>query len=171
MHIFLTGAKRIGKSTLLNEILAAFTGQLGGFRTVRVNTYLPDQYTVHLIQPNGCQKATEENLLFVCGKSNADTALRFQLLGCRALKESADADLLVMDELGPHEAEASAFQNAVWSAVEGDVPILGVLQKADSDLLKKIAKHPKVLLLEVTEENRNDLAKQIPEWIKILRKR
>ncbi len=171
MHIFITGAKRIGKSTLLNAILSAYSGRVGGFRTVRCNTFLPGQYTVHLFHPDEAQEPTQENLLFVCGRKATDTAQRFEQLGCQVLRQSIDADLLLMDELGPNEAEAEGFQRTVWAAVEGNTPILGVLQKADSPLLEKIARHPNVHLLEVTEDNRDDLSQRLPKWINILTKR
>ncbi len=171
MHIFITGSKRVGKSTLLNAILAEYSGKLGGFRTVRLNTCLPGQYTVHLFHPDGLQEATQENLLFVCGRKGTDTAQRFERLGCQALLRSIDADLLLMDELGPNEAGAEGFQKAVWAAVEGNIPILGVLQKADSTFLARIAQHPNVHLLEVTEDNRDEFSRRIPEWIHILTKR
>ncbi len=171
MHVFLTGPKQVGKSTLLNAILASFSGKLGGFRTVRLHSYLPGHYTVHLFSPHEEPKPTEENLLFVCGKPGADTIDRFERLGCAALRSSVEADLLLMDELGPHETEAAGFQEAVWNAVEGEIPVLGVLQEADSAFLKKIARHPNVFLLHVTEENRDALAERIPEYRNILRKR
>ncbi len=171
MHLFLTGEKRVGKSTLLGEILKAFPGSLGGFRTVRLNTFLPGQYSVHLFHPQDAQNPTAENLLFVCEQKTPDTLSRFEVLGCRALDQSKGAELLLMDELGPHEWEAAAFQRAVWSAIEADTPILGVLQKAPVPFLEAISRHPKVALLEVTEENRDTLAQRIPEFLNILTKR
>lgn len=69
---------------------------------------------------------------FFCGSTGADVARRFHLLGCAALDAKNDIGLLVMDELGLHEENVSEFYQAVRSALEGDVPILGVLQEADS---------------------------------------
>ena len=63
-----------------------------------------------------------------------------------------------MDELGPAEARAEAFQAMVQKVLEGSVPVYGVLQKADSPLYRMIAAHPNVCLLEVTAENRDALA-------------
>ncbi len=171
MHIFITGAKGVGKSTLLNAIAQAHCGTVGGFRTVRKDTFLPGQYTVHLFRPGQMQEPTRENLLFVCRAKAPDTAERFDQLGCQALRQSADADLLLMDELGPNEAGAEGFQRAVWAAVEGNTPVLGVLQKADAPFLEKIARHPRVHLLELTEDNREAISRRIPEWIDILGKR
>ena len=47
-HIFLTGKKQIGKSTLLQKILKNYQGTADGFLTVRTKEYLGDQYSVHM---------------------------------------------------------------------------------------------------------------------------
>ena len=74
--------------------------------------------------------------------------------------------LLMMDELGPHEAEAVRFQAAVFRALDGDIPILGVLQQAESEFLHRIARHPQVTVLTVTEENRDALLPELLRWWK-----
>ena len=60
-----------------------------------------------------------------------------------------------MDELGAAEAGAEAFRTAILQALEGDIPILGVLQKADTELFHLVAEHPRVRLVEVRKENRD----------------
>ncbi len=69
-----------------------------------------------------------------------------------------------MDELGPHEAQAVRFQAAVFRALEGGTPILGVLQQADSDFLRRVACHPQVTVLTVTEANRDSLGAALRHW-------
>ncbi len=166
MHLFLTGPRGAGKSTLLNAVAEAFSGKTGGFRTVQLNTYLPDTYTVHMFLPGRAQAPSQENLLFVCGRKK-DDADRFDRLGCQALTQKAD--LLLMDELGPHEAEAAAFQKAVLTALEGDTPVLGVLQEGEYPFGETIAGHKNVALIRLTEENRQELHRQIPALCAILK--
>ena len=101
---------------------------------------------------------TEENLLFLCGEENAHTAERFDRLGCAALRRSCGADLIVMDELGPHEAEAAAFRAAVLEALCGGVPVFGVLQAPAAAFWPEIVGCPEAEIVEVSEENRNDEA-------------
>ena len=149
-HLFLTGEKHIGKSTLLRALLAQKCGTPGGFLTVR--TLVNDaQYGVYLLRPG--EVPNDNNFLFLCGHT-ADPQ-RFNELGCAALR--VPADYILMDELGPNEALASDFQAAVLTALDGPVPIYGVLQKADSPFLQAIAAHPDVLVIEVTLENRDAL--------------
>ena len=49
-HIFLTGKKHIGKSTLIQKILDDYKKTSDGFLTVRTKNYLKDQYSVHMYQ-------------------------------------------------------------------------------------------------------------------------
>ena len=49
-HIFLTGEKQIGKSTILQKVLREYEKSVGGFYTVRTNEFLGNQYSVHLLK-------------------------------------------------------------------------------------------------------------------------
>lgn len=153
-HVFLTGLKQVGKSTLCRKILRRCGGTVGGFFTVRTNEFLQNAYSVHLFSAAAEQVPTADNLLFVCGKADAATAQRFERLGCCALQSSAASTWIVLDELGPHEAEATLFRQRVCKLLDGTIPVLGVLQAPASLFWPEIVSHPNVRLLEITEENR-----------------
>ena len=108
-HLFLTGEKGVGKSTLARHLLAGHTPC--GFRTVRV-TGVMDRPSVHLLPAVGGE-ATADNLLFYCGECDA---ARFDTLGTAALSQRY-GDVLLMDELGPAESQAAAFCGAVLAAL------------------------------------------------------
>ena len=65
-HLFLTGEKGVGKSTLIDRLLSRFPGRVGGFRTRRVDTVRPGEATVHLLRVSGGEQPGEGNLLFSC---------------------------------------------------------------------------------------------------------
>ena len=50
---------------------------------------------------------------------------------------------------------------AVLAALDGDKPVYGVLQQADSEFLGRVAAHPRVRVVTVTEENRDRLRQQL----------
>lgn len=155
-HIFLTGQKQVGKSTLLRKILDRYSSSVGGFVTVRTDAYLKDNYSVH-IYPIGAESIPgENNLLFVCRKSNERIAERFDYLGCEILSKCTNSSLIVMDELGTHEADAALFHAAVLGLLDGNIPILGVLQAPAESFWPDIVQHPDVQVIEVNEHNRND---------------
>ena len=117
---------------------------------------------MYLLRADAGKAPDAENFLFRCG-CGGDPG-RFDALGCAALADTEGRSLLVMDELGPHEAQAVRFQAAVFRALEGKIPILGVLQQADSDFLRRIAGHPRVTVLTVTEDNRGSLGAELLRW-------
>lgn len=156
-HIFLTGEKQIGKSTLLQKLLASTQKEYGGFFTKRILSAEDGLFYTHLLRPG--ELPCPDNVLFCCNGPNPyDPVERFEVLGCAALCASAGCPLIVMDELGPHEETAFRFQEKVLELLDGQVPILGVLQKAESPFLQKIAAHPSVRIITVNKENRSSLS-------------
>ncbi len=148
-HLFLTGEKGVGKSTLIDYLLTGRTPC--GFRTRRVEGVL-SRPSVHLLTVPDTTP-TADNLLFYCGAYSPE---RFDTLGVAAL-ENRGGDVLLMDELGPAESGAEKFTAAVLAALDGELPILGVLQQADTPFLRAVARHPRVRLVTVTPQNRDVL--------------
>ena len=66
MHLFLTGEKRVGKSTVVKRLLAELPLALGGFYTVRTETLDPSQPSVHMLHAGGDDVPSADNLLFYC---------------------------------------------------------------------------------------------------------
>lgn len=168
-HVFLTGPKQIGKSTLLRKVLARYPGRVEGFRTIKTKEYLIDQYSVHLCPMGETFFPDKNNLLFVCGKTDAGTIARFNRLGHTLRSQSNGASLLVMDELGPNETHATAFHNAILTLLNGSVPVFGVLQAPAASYWPDIVQHPAVQIIEVTASNRDD-AQLFEEILSILKK-
>lgn len=154
-HLFLTGEKGVGKSTLLQKALGGYPGRVGGLRTLRTDAWCPGGWSVHLFGPGEEPVPSADNLLFICGGPQEDTPARFDRLGCRALQRSAGCSLLVLDELGPHEARAAVFRRAVLELLDGDAPILGVLQAPAAAFWPELLRHPQATLLEITRQNRD----------------
>ena len=154
-HLFLTGPKQIGKSTVLRKLLQDRKEKIGGFRTVRIP--LEDGASIHMVAPTETEY-TDENRIFSRRKGvlYIDPA-DFDRIGCGLLAASCDCDLILMDELGPNEANSEAFRRAVWNTLDGEMPVYGVLQVADSDFLDAVASRPDVQVIVVSEENRDNM--------------
>jgi len=160
MHIFLTGGRQVGKSTLINRILAELPEmRLTGFRTVTGPGPEGTFGNVYLV-PAGQEPAflPERMVGTRCGARRSITAVPevFDDFGVACVE--ADGALVLMDEIGRMEREASCFLSAVLRRLDGDIPVLGVLQyDSEIPLAKEIRKHPKVHVVEVTPENRDEL--------------
>ena len=154
-HLFLTGPKQIGKSTVLRKLLQDRKVKIGGFRTVRIP--LEDGASIHMVAPSETEY-TDENRIFSRRKGGLyiDPS-DFDRIGCGLLADTGDCDLILMDELGPNEANSEKFRQAVWNTLDGEKSVYGVLQVADSDFLDAVAARPDVQVITISLENRDSM--------------
>lgn len=155
-HIFLTGKKHIGKSTLIKKILDNYKGTVDGFLTIRTKDYLGDHYSVHMCHLKDNEIPNEQNLLFLCGKADENATDIFNHLGCSVLSKCSNCSLIIMDELGPHEADAALFREKVLHLLDGEIPVLGILQEPADSSWPEITNHPSVEIISISEDNRDD---------------
>ena len=159
VHVFLTGEKQVGKSTLVSAVLASAGLKYGGLRSISVFDENNDR-NVYLVPANG-ENRESAVLAGVC--SNRHITERhpevFDDVGCRLLEFDDDTKLVVIDEIGNMERDAERYSDRILELLDrNDIRILGVLQKkANSHLAEAIRKHPNVRIIEVTEENRDKL--------------
>ena len=153
-HLFLTGCKQVGKSTVLRKLLEN-RGEPAGFRTLRIPN--AEGCSVHMFAP-GEREFTEANRVFYKKKGVLHLNIEdFDRIGCDLLEKSRGAGVILMDELGPAEVNAQAFCRAVWETLNEADHVYGVLQAAETDFLDQVAAREDVLVVTVTEENRDQL--------------
>lgn len=164
MHIFLTGDVQVGKSTVIQKTVSALDFSLGGFRSgFGPNRGQPDR-RVYLWDAGG-EPVYDEGHVVVRFTGHAPEVLidRFNTLGVDTLRRARQrqADLILMDECGRFEGQAAAFQAEIFAALDGTIPVLGVVRQGFHGWLDDLRRHPKVTLLPVTVHNRNVLPDQI----------
>jgi nucleoside-triphosphatase THEP1 len=89
----------------------------------------------------------------------------FDTKGSEILDGSGKRDIIIMDELGRLETKALLFQESVMRCISGKAPALGVIKPERTEFLDRIRDIPDILILEVTEKNRDALlARLLEEW-------
>lgn len=154
MPLFLTGERRVGKSTALRRALAQTSLRAGGLMTDFGPTRDLEARELYLL-PYG--PSADFGGAAVCarmdGRGRTAYPGVFDTVGVRLLREAAAdpaVDLIVIDELGFLEAEASAFRAEVLRLLAGEKPVAGVVRAG----LGVWAGAPLGDLWEVTKENR-----------------
>jgi len=162
--IFVTGRPGIGKTSVLLRAVDAL--KMRGYRVggmisrevreggVRMGFEIVDFYTgrrgwlAHVNQPTGPQVSK-----YRVNLSDLDT------VGAKSIRDAAaNADIVVVDEIGPMELFSTAFKEAVFQAVKSDKPLLGTIHfKARDPLITAIKTRKDAEILEVTFENRGSL--------------
>ena len=160
MHIFLQGPKKIGKSTVIRKTLDILTSdaqlRLGGFFTWNGGNDDPHIYMrpARSGKEDGAFRLASYD--FVNGGIISNIQA-FELDGVRILADHADAELIIMDELGYLERNAPVFRRAVLDILAGDIPVFGVLRQGDVPWHLEIKQNPLVTIFEVNEKNRDGL--------------
>jgi len=159
-NVFLTGAIRSGKTTAVNVALDRLRPwKIGGFRTIKSSTTIPEALGVVYIVPVVGSAALDRNhLVGIRWGDNKFTAIAeaFETSGCAILASAPpDADIIIMDELGVMEQDARHFCAAVLALLDGEIPLLGVIKPQASPLLDAIRSHGKSKVIELNEDNRD----------------
>ena len=162
--IFVTGRPGIGKTSVLLRAVNGLKNrgyEIGGMISrdvreggVRVGFEIMDFSTgqrgwlAHINQPTGPKISKYRvNLtdLDAIGVNSILDAIR-------------NADIIIVDEIGPMELFSSAFRDAVVQAVESNKPVLGTIHFGLRDsLVNSIKKREDAEIFEVTYENRETL--------------
>ena len=164
MHIFLTGNVQVGKSTVLQRVLSLLDGKVGGFCSGFDHERAKADRWLYMWDA-ACPPAKDEAHRIVRFTDDKPEVFLQQIdeIGGGALRRAREGgvQLIVMDECGRLERHAEGFKQEVLAALDGNIPILGVVRQGYSGWLDQIRNHPKVTLLTVTEENRETLYEQI----------
>ena len=158
MNIFLFGGKGVGKSFAIDRALESLGLPASGFRTFfRGDRSLPDR---RLIITN--VKTSEELTAVSFFENTPDVNTEaFDFFGAAALAYYDDTAFILMDELGLFESGACAFRAAVFSSLDSQVPVLGVVRENAHFWLDALRSRPDTLLLQITYENRDRIPDEI----------
>lgn len=159
-NIFLTGGKRIGKSTIIGKIISDIDLKIGGYMTerqvsdhsrtftIRSLSNKEEKYTIARVDDRSLEKEVYmENFQYQLPKM-----LDRDLKNC---------DFLVLDELGFMENDIQAFTSKIYEILDSDKFIFGVVKDHDCEFLNKIRSRNDVKIIEITRENRDWIGEKI----------
>jgi nucleoside-triphosphatase len=169
---FVTGQPGIGKTTIILKTVDALKNmefKVGGMlsrevceKGTRVGFEIVDFGTekrgwlAHVNQPEGPQVSK-----YRVNLRDLDN------IGAGSIRNAVtDAQIVVVDEIGPMELHSSAFKEAVAQAVNSDKPLLGVIhQRARDPLIEQLRKRGDAEIVEATFGNRTNLHNLLIERI------
>ena len=161
MHVFLCGDKHVGKSTLIKKILEKAPWEYEGL--LSYSQFINGDRHVFLKSVTG----GEEGVLCGICSNHHITERRpevFDLIGSEILGRATLAgSVVVIDEIGSMERDASIFSACVRDLVNSQAPLVfGVLQDmSQTDLAKWLRSRDNIIWYRVTEQNRNSLVEEI----------
>ncbi len=159
-HILISGERGVGKSTLIQRLLAKNIRPVYGFVTKRLAADETGFHPIY-IHPAGAPERTygDANRIGVCNSKEREVALEvFDTLGAQYIFDARPGGIIVMDELGFMEARAEAFVQAVFRALDGSIPVVAAVKdRFDVPFLNEVRAHPNGRVYRIDAENRDAL--------------
>jgi len=165
--VLLSGRPGVGKTTLIKKVIAALPGRCGGFYTqeMREAGRRLGFEIITLDGQRGILAHVDAPGLPRVGKygvcvENVNTVAVPAL--CRAV---AEADYVVMDEIGKMELLSDAFRRAVLQAVQSPKMVLGTVMWQAHPWADALKRRPGVTVVLVTLANRERLLDSIVQLL------
>lgn len=158
----LTGRPRVGKTTIIKEVVKCLPGRAGGFYTEEIQKRGQRQgfRIVTLDGQVGILAHVNVRTRYRVSKYGVDLA-SLERVGVTAIRHAMVAsDCVVIDEIGKMELFSAAFREAVLAAIESEKLVIGTIMLRSHPWADAIKAHPQVTLIEITKANR-DMAVQL----------
>ena len=163
MNLLITGRPGIGKTTVIERVVAALPpGEASGFFTREV--LVRGVRRGFAIQTLDGRRATLADVRFRDGPRVGRYGVRVDDLddvAVPALAPRRGVRLLVVDEIGKMEVLSPRFCEAVRVALDSRLPVLGTIARQGGGFMDKVRTRKDVTILEVTRENRDGLPARI----------
>jgi nucleoside-triphosphatase len=157
--LLITGAPGAGKTTLIRAVIAESPLRAGGFVTDEIREH-GERVGFRLSTLDGRTgilahvKAVKGPRV---GRYHVDVPA-LEAVGVAALlTATAEADLIVVDEIGKMELCSPRFVPALEAALASRKPVLGTVLQAPHPWIDGLKRRPRVELYRLTERNRGDL--------------
>ena len=157
-NILVTGPPRCGKSTLIERVVGRIQKPMTGFFTQEVReTGKRVGFTITTLDgKKGVLAHQEIKSRFRVGKygvnlDHIDLVAVPSMIPCKA-----DA-IVVIDEIGKMECFSPLFRQTLVKVLDSENPVLGSIAMKGGKFIQKVREREDVLLVHVTEKNRDEL--------------
>ena len=155
--ILLMGRPRVGKTTIIKELVKRLPGRVGGFYTEEIRERGQRQgfRIVTLDGQEGTLAHVDVRSRYQVSRYGVDL-VSLERVGVTAIQHAiAVNDCVVIDEIGKMELFSAAFREAVLVAIESEKFVLGTIMLRSHPWADAVKAHPRVNLIKITEANRD----------------
>ncbi len=159
-NILVTGPPRCGKSTLIERVIARIQKPLTGFftREMREGGQRVGFSISTLDGKKGVLAHQEIKSRFRVGKYGVNLD-HIDQIAVPSMLPAKVVEIVVIDEIGKMECFSPLFRQTLMKILDSENPVLGSIAMKGSKFIQKVKEREDVLLVHVTEKNRDELVK------------
>ena len=158
MNILVTGPPRCGKSTLIERVVGKLQKPMTGFftREMRQGGKRVGFSITTLDGKEGVLAHQDTKSRFRVGKYGVNLDHIDQIAVPSMVPAKAD-EIVVIDEIGKMECFSFLFRQTLVKVLDSDNSVIGSIALKGDKFIQKIREREDVLLVHVTEKNRDEL--------------
>jgi len=166
--ILLTGRPGVGKTTIIKSIADRLGDAAGGFYTAEIREGGRRRGFKIVTLAGAVGILSHVDIKGPPRVSRYGVNLRdLEHVGVAALRRAiAEADCVVVDEIGKMELFSERFRDAVMEAMQSDRAMVGTVMQGSNRWVDELKNLPEVTILEVTEANREGMAQRVLDLIR-----
>ena len=159
LHIVIEGKKGAGKTTLIDRLINETDRRICGYRTRILETDAEGYRHVYMYPADKTDSTVPQEVGITRRKVISVNDQVFDDLGVKLLSDVSGDGLIVMDEIGYMETDAEHFCRKVIETFDGDIPVIAAIKVSEKEYryLQLIKDHPKIYLLRLNEDNREEV--------------
>lgn len=168
-NVLITGAPGVGKTTIIKRAVRRLGDRAGGFFVEEVR---------EAGRRRGFRLVTLDNRQGVLADLGSDSPHRvgeyglelttLEDIGVGALRAAlGSGKVIVVDEIGPMEAQSELFVETVKQCLDSKYPVLGTIERQSHPFLDAIRARTDTMVIEVTKGNRDQLLDRIFAGMKL----
>jgi nucleoside-triphosphatase len=161
--ILLTGRPGVGKTTIIKQIAERLGDSAGGFYTTEIREG-GRRLGFKIVTLDGREGVLSHvDIKRPPRVSKYGVNLRdLEEIGVAALRRAvAEAQWVVVDEIGKMELFSEAFRAAIVEAIESDAVVVGTVMSSRNAWVDRVKNLPQVTVLQVTTANRDQMAQRV----------
>lgn len=160
-HILITGAKGVGKSTLIRKLLQHLGQPAYGFCSQKEQRNKDGYFPVYIHELSVPRHYTRENLIGLCKENGSQPFPEAFDRFAKKLYGLPKDGILLFDELGLLESNAPEFQKAVLFHLAGEQRVIAAVRNKPSPFLDRVRSLENCAVYRIDAENRNVVLLQI----------
>jgi nucleoside-triphosphatase THEP1 len=166
-NIFVTGPPRCGKSTLIQRVVGRIQKPMTGFftREIREGDRRVGFSITTLDGKKGVLAHQDTRSRFRVGKYGVNLDHIDQIAVPSMLPGKVD-EIVVIDEIGKMECFSPLFRQTLVKVLDSENPVIGSIAVKGDKFIQRVKKREDVLLVHVTEKNRDELV-DFPQFYEI----
>lgn len=178
--IFITGEKRVGKSSLVKKQIEPYREVISGFFTQRIfgefdnscdfrmiDFSSEEAYCLEIhgaaegiIRPDVFMKFDDKSK--INKNINVFNTTGYEILKASLLNKKA---MIVIDEIGQLELEALEYMKVFYEVLNSDIPLIGVLKKENTRIMDFISNMKEAEIIELNSDNYSRVEERVFEYL------